>query len=91
MAQITAALVKELRERTGSGMMECKRALQETDGDLDAAIEHLRKTGLAKAEKKAAHLSRLERYLADLEGEAAAVRELIDEIKQSGDAGLGGA
>ena len=53
MAQIPAALVKELRERTGSGMMECKKALQSTDGDIEAAIEHLRKTGQAKAEKKA--------------------------------------
>lgn len=53
MAQISAALVKELRERTGSGMMECKKALQSTDGDIEAAIEHLRKTGQAKAEKKA--------------------------------------
>ncbi len=52
MAQITAALVKELRERTGSGMMECKRALQETDGDVEAAVEHMRKAGLAKADKK---------------------------------------
>ena len=53
MAQISAALVKELRERTGSGMMECKKALQSTEGDIEAAIEHLRKTGQAKAEKKA--------------------------------------
>lgn len=50
---ITAAQVKELRERTGAGMMECKKALVESDGDMDAAIEHLRKTGLAKADKKA--------------------------------------
>jgi len=50
---ITAALVKELRERTGVGMMECKKALTETDGNIDAAIEHLRKTGQAKADKKA--------------------------------------
>ena len=50
---ITAAMVKELRERTGAGMMECKKALVETDGDIDAAIEHLRKTGMAKADKKA--------------------------------------
>ena len=50
---ITAALVKELRERTGAGMMECKKALVETDGDIDAAIEHMRKTGLTKADKKA--------------------------------------
>lgn len=49
---ITAALVKELRERTGSGMMECKKALSETNGDLDAAVELMRKAGLAKADKK---------------------------------------
>ncbi len=50
---ITAAMVKELRERTGAGMMECKKALVETDGDIDAAIEHMRKAGMAKADKKA--------------------------------------
>lgn len=50
---ITAALVKELRERTQAGMMECKKALVETDGDLEAAVEYMRKTGLAKADKKA--------------------------------------
>ncbi len=50
---ITAAMVKDLRERTGAGMMECKKALVETDGDIEAAIEHMRKTGLAKADKKA--------------------------------------
>ena len=49
---ITAALVKELRERTGAGMMECKKALVETDGDLDTAIENMRKSGAAKADKK---------------------------------------
>lgn len=54
---ITASLVKELRERTGAGMMECKKALVETDGDLDAAIEHLRKSGLAKADKKAGRVA----------------------------------
>ena len=57
MAQISAALVKELRERTGSGMMECKRALQETDGDIEAAVEYLRKTGQAKADKKASRVA----------------------------------
>ncbi len=50
---ITAALVKELRESTGAGMMECKKALVETDGDIEAAIEHLRKTSAVKADKKA--------------------------------------
>ncbi|WP_026879435.1 translation elongation factor Ts [Ignatzschineria larvae DSM 13226] len=50
---ITAAMVKELRERTGSGMMECKKALTETNGDIEAAIELMRKNGQAKADKKA--------------------------------------
>ncbi|OUR72747.1 translation elongation factor Ts [Methylophaga sp. 41_12_T18] len=49
---ITAALVKELRQRTGSGMMECKKALVAADGDIDAAVEAMRKSGLAKADKK---------------------------------------
>ncbi|MBB4129403.1 MULTISPECIES: translation elongation factor Ts [unclassified Xanthomonas] len=51
--EITASLVKELRERTGAGMMECKKALVENAGDIDAAAEWLRKSGLAKADKKA--------------------------------------
>lgn len=51
--QITAAMVKELRERTGSGMMECKKALQAAEGNLEQAIEDMRKSGLAKADKKA--------------------------------------
>jgi elongation factor Ts len=51
--QITASMVKELRERTGAGMMDCKKALQETEGDIDAAIENMRKAGIAKAAKKA--------------------------------------
>jgi len=50
---ITAAMVKELRERTGSGMMECKKALVETNGDIEVAIENMRKSGMAKADKKA--------------------------------------
>ena len=50
---VTMELIKELRARTGIGMMECKKALTETDGDIDAAIEQLRKKGLAKAAKKA--------------------------------------
>ena len=52
MAQITAAMVKELRERTGAGMMDCKKALGEVDGNMDEAIEFLRKKGLAAAAKK---------------------------------------
>ena len=50
---ISAQQVKDLRERTGAGMMECKKALVETDGDMEAAVEHMRKRGLAKADKKA--------------------------------------
>ncbi len=57
MANITAAMVKELREMTGAGMMDCKKALGETDGDMDAAIEFLRKNGQAKAEKKAGRIA----------------------------------
>ena len=57
MADITAALVKELRERTGSGMMECKKALQETGGDIEAAVELMRKAGQAKADKKASRVA----------------------------------
>lgn len=53
MAGITAAMVKELRESTGAGMMDCKSALKETDGDMEAAVDWLRKKGLAKAAKKA--------------------------------------
>jgi elongation factor Ts len=55
--QITASMVKELRERTGSGMMECKKALQETDGDIDVAIENMRKSGMAKADKKSGRVA----------------------------------
>ena len=57
MADITAAMVKELREMTGAGMMDCKKALGETNGDMDAAIEFLRKSGAAKAEKKASRIA----------------------------------
>ncbi|PWE17245.1 elongation factor Ts [Marinicauda salina] len=53
MAEITAALVKDLREKTGAGMMDCKKALAETDGDVEAAVDWLRKKGLSKAAKKA--------------------------------------
>lgn len=54
---ITASMVKELREMTGAGMMDCKKALNETSGDMDAAIEYLRKNGQAKAEKKAGRIA----------------------------------
>lgn len=57
MANITAAMVKELREMTGAGMMDCKKALNETDGNMDEAVEFLRKSGAAKAEKKASRIA----------------------------------
>ena len=57
MAEITAALVKELREKTGVGMMDCKKALGETSGDIEAAVDWLRKNGLAAAAKKAGRVA----------------------------------
>jgi elongation factor Ts len=54
---VTAALVKELRDRTGAGMMECKKALVETNGDIEVAIENMRKSGAAKAAKKAGNIA----------------------------------
>ena len=57
MATITAALVKELREKTGAGMMDCKNALSETNGDIEAAVDWLRKKGLAKAAKKSGRIA----------------------------------
>ena len=57
MAAITAAMVKELREMTGAGMMDCKKALGQTDGDMDKAVEFLRENGLAKAAKKAGRIA----------------------------------
>ena len=57
MAAITAAMVKELRDMTGAGMMDCKKALGETDGDIDKAVEYLRENGLAKAAKKAGRIA----------------------------------
>ena len=57
MAQVTAAMVKELREKTGAGMMDCKKALAEVDGDMDKAVDHLRKKGLSDAAKKSGRIA----------------------------------
>ncbi|MDI9442390.1 MAG: translation elongation factor Ts [Firmicutes bacterium] len=57
MAEITAAMVKELREKTGAGMMDCKKALVETNGDMDAAVDFLREKGLSAAAKKAGRIA----------------------------------
>jgi len=72
--EITASLVKELRERTGAGMMECKKALSESGGNIDAAAELLRKSGAAKADKKADRVAAEGRLgLAQLDGKAVLV------------------
>lgn len=57
MANITASMVKELREKTGSGMMDCKKALQETDGDMDKAVDYLREKGMADSAKKSSRIA----------------------------------
>ena len=57
MAAVTAKMVKDLREMTGAGMMDCKKALSATDGDMDKAVEFLREKGLAGAEKKAGRIA----------------------------------
>ncbi len=76
---ITAAMVKELREQTGAGMMDCKKALNETDGDMDAAVEYLRKNGQAKAEKKAGRIAAEGLCLVAVGDGAAAVVEVNSE------------
>src|SRR5580700_5131710 len=89
---ITADAVKQLRERTGAGMMECKKALVETQGDMDAAAELMRKQGLAKADKKAARVAAegvivIER---SADGHAAAMVEVnceTDFVARGGDFG----
>lgn len=79
MAEITASLVKELRERTGAGMMECKKALTENNGDIDAAAEWLRKSGLAKADKKANRVAAEGRIASAQEGGKAVLVEVNSE------------
>lgn len=76
MAEITAALVKELRERTGLGMMECKKALQEANGDIELAIDNMRKSGQAKAAKKAGNIAAEGAILVAAEGSTAIVLEV---------------
>jgi elongation factor Ts len=76
---ITASMVKELRERTGAGMMECKKALVETSGDLDAAAEHLRKSGQAKADKRAGRVAADGRIVVASEGNRAVILEVNSE------------
>ena len=79
MANITAAMVKELREQTGAGMMDCKTALNETDGDLEAAIDWLRKKGLSKAAKKAGRVAAEGLVAVESAGHTAAILEVNSE------------
>jgi elongation factor Ts len=76
---ISASMVKELRERTGAGMMECKRALVESAGDMDAAIERLRKSGQANADKKASRIAADGRVVVLADGLKAAIVEVNSE------------
>ena len=79
MAEISASMVKELREKSGAGMMDCKKALNETNGDMDAALEFLKKNGQAKAEKKASRIAAEGICCIASEGNSAAVVEVNSE------------
>ena len=79
MAAITAAMVKDLREQSGAGMMDCKKALAECDGDMDAAFELLRKNGAAKAEKKASRIAAEGICKVVVDGNTAVVLEVNSE------------
>mgnify|MGYP002625540007 FL=1 len=79
MAAITAAMVKDLREQSGAGMMDCKKALSECDGDMDAAFELLRKNGAAKAEKKASRIAAEGICKVVVDGNTAVVLEVNSE------------
>ena len=79
MAQITASLVKELRERTGAGMMDCKKALTETDGNIEAAIDYLRENGIAKAAKKADRIAAEGLSYIEVKGNKAVILEINSE------------
>ena len=79
MADITASMVKELREMTGAGMMDCKKALNETNGDMEAAVDVLRKSGAAKAEKKASRIAAEGITRVAVEGNKAVVVEVNSE------------
>ncbi len=76
---VTASLVKKLRERTGSGMMECKKALVECDGNIEAAVELMRKSGAAKADKKAGRVAADGAVMVCVEGNTAVILEINSE------------
>lgn len=79
MSTITAAQVNELRQKTGVGMMDCKKALVASNGDMEAAIEHLRKAGMAKAEKKAGRAANQGIFITRIEGNVGVLVELLCE------------
>ena len=79
MVQITASLVKELRERTGAGMMDCKKALQKTEGVIEAAIDYLRENGIAKAAKKADRIAAEGLAYIEVKGNKAVILEINSE------------
>ncbi len=79
MANITAQIVKELRDKTGAGMMDCKKALVETDGDLSAALDVLRKSGIAKAEKKSGRATKEGKIVSSISGTTGVLIEALCE------------
>jgi elongation factor Ts len=79
MADITAAMVKELRDKTDAGMMDCKKALAESNGDMAAAVEYLRKTGVTKAEKRSGKTVKEGKIFALSTGSAAILTEVLSE------------
>ena len=76
---ISAGMVKEVRERSGAGMMECKKALVETDGDIEAALEYLRKSGAAKAAKRAGRIAAEGTVIAVVDGSSSVLVEVNSE------------
>ena len=88
MANVTAAMVKELREKTGAGMMDCKNALGETTGDIEAAIDWLRKKGLSKAAKKSGRIAAeglVAVHVRGLEGVVVEVNSETDFVARNAD------
>ncbi len=79
MANITAGMVKELRDKTDAGMMDCKKALEETNGDMEAAVEYLRKAGITKAEKRSARTVKEGKIYALVNGGKAVMVEVLSE------------
>ena len=86
MAEITAAAVKDLREKSGAGMMDCKKALSETNGDIEAAVDWLRAKGLAAAAKKSSRTAAEGLVAVKVEGTRGVAVEKSDTEKKAGSA-----